>query len=248
MQLGGGVRTETLDGVTTVTRGNPDLKSADAWNLDLSHQTWLPGGGALSLSAYAKQIDHYLYESGSSLDVGVVPDEAAVRVVMPRNGGRGDTRGLEMEWFQPLGDPFDLGGQASLDLNLSRQWSRVDLGQILGRSQPMLNAPEWLGNAELAYAQGRAAAYLSLNYTGAYLSAYDVLKAEGDWDNLWVRSVARLDARARWRFDERTRLDVIVTNLTGAYSYWAHVGRDGAALSDVVDSGRRVVVSLRSVF
>lgn len=248
MQLGGGVRTETLDGVTTVTRGNPDLKSADAWNLDLSHQTWLPGGGALSLSAYAKRIDHYLYESGSSLGVGVAPEEAAVRVVMPRNGGRGETRGLELEWFQPLGDPFDLGGQASLDLNLSRQWSRVDLGQILGRSQPMLNAPEWLGNAELAYAQGRAAAYLSLHYTGAYLSAYDVLKAEGDWDNLWVRSVARLDARARWRFDERTRLDVIVTNLTGAYSYWAHVGRDGAALSDVVDSGRRVVVSLRSVF
>jgi len=47
---------------------------------------------------------------------------------------------------------------------------------------------------------------------------------------------------------EKERVDVIVTNLTGAYSYWAHVGRDGAALSDVVDSGRRVVVSLRSVF
>jgi TonB-dependent receptor len=248
MQLGGGVTTETVDGVTTVTRGNPDLKSADAWNLDLAHQTWLPGGGALSLSAYAKRIDHYLYESGSSLDVGVVPQEAAVNVVMPRNGGRGDTRGLELEWSQPLGDLFDLGGQASLDLNLSRQWSRVDLGEILGRSQPMLNAPEWLGNAELAYAQGRAAAYLSLNYTGAYLSAYDVLEAEGDWDNLWVRSLTRLDARARWRFDQHTRLDIIVTNLTGAYSYWAHVGRNSLALSDVVDSGRRVAVSLRTIF
>lgn len=248
MQLGGGARTETLDGVTTVTRGNPDLKSVDAWNLDLSHQRWLPGGGALSLSAYAKRMDHYLFESGSSLGVGVIPDDATVRVVTPRNGGRGVTHGLEVEWFQPLGDPLDLGGQVSLDVNLSRQWSRVDLGEVLGPSQPMLNAPEWLGNAELAYSRGRAAVYLSLNYTGAYLSAYDVLAAEGDWDNLWVRSVARLDARARWRFDDRTRLDVIVTNLTGEYSYWAHVGRDSTALSDVVDSGRRVVISLRSVF
>jgi len=251
MQLGGGARTETLDGVTTITRGNPDLKSADAWNLDLSHQTWLPGGGALSLSAYAKRIDHYLYESGSGLGLGVDPGPHlgdGVRIVTPRNGGRGDTRGLEAEWFQPLGDPFDLGGEASLDVNLSRQWSKVDLGAVLGRSQPMLNAPEWLGNAELAYSRGRAAAYLSLNYTGGYLSAYDVLGAEGDWDNLWVRAVPRLDARARWRFDARTRLDVTVTNLTGAYSYWAHVGRDSTALSDVVDSGRRMVVSVRSVF
>lgn len=248
MQLGGGVRTETLEGVTTVTRGNPDLKSADAWNLDLSHQTWLPGGGALTLSAYGKRIDHYLYESGSGLGVGVVPDDGAVRTVMPRNGGRGVTRGFEMEWFHPLDDPFNLGGQASLDVNLSRQWSDVDLGPVLGRSQPMLSAPDWLGNAELAYSRGRASAYLSLNHTGAYLSAYDVLGAEGDWDNLWVRPVTRLDARARWQVDARTRLDLIATNLTGEYSYWAHVGRDTTALSDVVDSGRRFAVSLRSEF
>ncbi|MDG2527217.1 TonB-dependent receptor [Caulobacter endophyticus] len=249
MQLGGGTRTETLDGVTTITRGNPDLESADAWNLDLSHQRWLPGGGAVSLSAYAKRIDHYLYESGSDLDVGATPQEdGAVRVLMPRNGGDGVTRGLEAEWFQPLGDLFALGGRASLDVNLSRQWSRVDLGEALGRSQPMLNAPNWLGNAELAYSRGRASVYLSLNYTGAYLSAYDVLGAAGDWDNLWVRPAARLDARVRWRFDDRTRLDLIMTNLTGEYSYWAHVGRDSTALSDVVDSGRRAVVSLRSIF
>ncbi|WP_184720428.1 TonB-dependent receptor [Caulobacter sp.] len=248
MQLGGGVRTETLDGVTTVTRGNPDLKSADAWNLDLSHQRWLPGGGALSVSVYAKRIDHYLFESGASLGVGVVPEAGAVRVVTPRNGGRGRTHGLELEWFQPLGDPLGLGGRASLDVNASRQWSRVDLGERLGRSQPMLSAPEWLGNAELAYSQGRASFYLSLNHTGAYVSAYDILGAAGDWDNQWVRPVTRLDARVRWRFDGRTRLDVIATNLTGAYSYWAHVGRDTTALSDVVDSGRRVVVSLRRVF
>ena len=248
MQLAGGVRTATVDGVTTVTRGNPDLKSADAWNLDLSHQRWLPGGGALSMSAYAKRIDHYLFESGASLGIGVVPEDGPVRVVMPRNGGRGRTRGLELEWFQPLGDPLGLGGRASLDVNASRQWSRVDLGASLGRSQPMLSAPAWLANAELAYTQGRASFYLSLNYTGAYVSAYDILGAEGDWDNQWVRPVTRVDGRVRWRFDARTRLDVIATNLTGAYSYWAHVGRDTTALSDVVDSGRRVVVSLRRVF
>lgn len=248
MQLGGGARTETVNGVTTVTRGNPDLESADAWNLDLSHQRWLPGGGALSLSAYAKRIDHYLVESGASLGVGVVPEDTLVRVIMPRNGGRGRARGLEIEWFQPLGDPLGLGGRASLDINVSRQWSRVDLGPRLGQSQPMLSAPEWLGNAELAYSQGRASLYLSLNYTGAYLSAYDILGAAGDWDNQWVRPVARLDGRVRWRLDDRTRVDVIATNLTGAYSYWAHVGRDTTALSDVVDSGRRIVVSLRRTF
>jgi outer membrane receptor protein involved in Fe transport len=113
---------------------------------------------------------------------------------------------------------------------------------------PMQNAPDWLANIDAAYRLRGVSLYLSYNYTGAYLSSYNVLRAEGPWDNLWVRPAKRLDARAQWRPAPGARLDLTVTNLTGEYSYWSHIGRDSLALSDVIQSGRRVVVSLRQEF
>lgn len=248
-QLGGGATVETVNGVTTITRGNPKLKTVDALNLDLAyHKAW-SSGAVFSLSAYFKRLDNYLFENSASLEGGAVLIGDTVRVVMPRNAGRGDVHGLEAEFGHAKDDPLGLGGELSVQFNLSRQWSRVDLGDdALGRDMPMQQAPEWLGNAEIAYRRGRGALYLSYNHTGAYLLDYDVLGAEGDWDNLWIRPVGRLDARAQWRLGPGVALDVVVTNLTGGYSYWSHVGRDSLALSDVIDSGRRMTVSLRGVF
>lgn len=249
MQLGGGVRVETLNGVTTVTRGNPDLKAVDALNADFAYQRALGGGSALSVSAYYKQLDHYLFESAGSLDVGEAVTIDGARVVMPQNGGRGEAYGLEAEYLQSIADPVIKGGEIGLQVNVSRQWSNVDLGQDeLGRDVPMQNAPDWLANIDLSYRRGKLSLYLSYNYTGAYLSSYNVLRAEGAWDNLWVRPAERLDARARWRPAPDVSLDLTVTNLTGEYSYWSHVGRDSLALSDVIQSGRRIVMSLRQEF
>lgn len=249
MQLGGGVRVEALNGVTTVTRGNPDLKAVDAVNADFAYKRAFGDGSALSLSAYYKQLDHYLFESAGSLDVGEAVTIDGARVVTPQNGGRGEAYGLEGEFLQSISAPVFKGGEFGLQINISRQWSNVDLGQDeLGRNVPMQNAPDWLANVDLSYGLRGLSLYLSYNYTGAYLSGYNVLRAEGAWDNLWVRPAKRLDARARWGPAPGVSLDLIVTNLTGEYSYWAHVGRDSLALSDVIQSGRRVVMSLRREF
>jgi len=249
MQLGGGVRIETLNGITTVTRGNPNLKAVDAVNIDLAYHRMLAGGSALSLSGYYKHLDHYLFESGGSLDVGEAVTIDGARVVTPQNGGRGEAYGLEVEFLHAVADPLIKGGEISLQINVSRQWSNVDLGQDeLGRDMPMQNAPDWLANVDAAYRWGPVSLYLSYNYTGAYLSSYNVLRADGPWDNLWVRPTSRLDARAQWRPAQGASLDLTVTNLTGEYSYWSHIGRDSLALSDVIDSGRRVVVSMRREF
>ena len=249
MQLGGGVRVETLNGVTTVTRGNPDLKAVDAVNADFAYQRALGGGTALSLSAYYKQLDHYLFESAGSLDVGEAVMIDGARVVTPQNGGRGETYGVEAEFFHSIADPVSKDAEISLQVNVSRQWSNVDLGQDeLGRDAPMQNAPDWLANIDVAYRLRGVGLYLSYNYTGAYLSSYNVLRAEGPWDNLWVRPAKRLDARAQWRLAPGAHLDLTVTNLTGEYSYWSHIGRDSLALSDVIQSGRRIVMSLRQEF
>ncbi|WAC49174.1 TonB-dependent receptor [Asticcacaulis sp. SL142] len=249
MQLGGGVRQETVAGITTLTRGNPDLKSVDATNLDLNYQRVAADGSALSLSAYYKRLDHYLFENGGSLDGVEIPATDTLRIVMPQNGGRGEVYGLEAEFFRSLPNPLGLIGEVSLHVNLSRQWSQVDLGRDdLGRDMPMQNAPDWLGNVDLTYRRGRTALYLSYNYIGAYLSDYDVLQAPGTWDNLWVRPVGRLDARAQFQLRRGLSLDLVMTNLTDDYSYWSHVGRDSLALSDVIDSGRRFVISVRREF
>ncbi|MFT4076168.1 MAG: TonB-dependent receptor [Asticcacaulis sp.] len=247
LQLGGGVRIETdASGVTTITRGNPDLKPVDASNLDLSVQTQITPDATLTLSAYAKQLDHYLYEAGSTISGDTVSDDAISKIVTPRNGGRGFVSGLETQWRAVWPAPFDPGGRLSLDLNLSRQFTHVDLGSdSLGHNMPMQSAPNWLGNLVLGYSRNAEAIYVSCNHTGAYLSEYDSLGVDGTWDNTWVRPLTRCDLRAWRRLSAHSRLDLSVSNLGGAYSYWAHVGKHSLALSDIVDSGRRIVLSLK---
>lgn len=241
-QLGGGTRMETVnDGVTIIRRGNPDLKAVEAVNGELSAVFASAAWGRLSLSVYEKRLEHYLYEGSD----GESTSGEGIRLIMPRNGGRGYAKGAEFEYAQVFDRPFGMAGQGQALFNLSRQWTRVDLGSdVFGRDMPMQNAPDWLGNLILGYRREALSLSLSYTYTGAYLSGYNTLEAEGTWDNLWIRPVGQWDLKGRYRFGRGVTVEVSLVNLTGEYSYWSHVGRNSLAISDVVDSGRRFSLSL----
>ncbi len=242
--LGGGERFDTSDdGTPILRRGNPALRAVEALNLDLSAEGRV-GDTVFALSAYHKGLDHYLYDNWSTTDA---PGQVGnVRVVMPQNGGRAQVNGLEAEmrrtWSRPLGMP----GAIVVSGNLSRQWTVVDLGQdTFGHRMPIQNAPDWLGNASVGYSAGDISLTLIASHTGAYLSDYNTLDAAGDWDNTWVRPSSRLDLQGGWQVGPRARFDLSVTNIGGAVSYWAHVGKHSLAISDIIDSGRQARLTLR---
>ncbi|BBF82589.1 TonB-dependent receptor [Asticcacaulis excentricus] len=242
MLLGSGVRYQVADDDTPLLRqGNPALEPVTSLNFDLAMERRSPDGIDYAFGTYAKRLDHYLFDSGGGGNLfGRSLDPM---VLTPRNGGRGLVWGVEAEarqYWSVKGGALSLGG------TVSRQWTRVDLGSDeLGRNIAMQNAPDWLANLRTSYRYKRATVTLSAQHTGAYLSSYNALSAPGDWDNVWVRPATRLDLSADWQVRPRLRLSLSATNLTGAYSYWAHVGKDSLALSDIIDSGQRLTLSLR---
>lgn len=47
---------------------------------------------------------------------------------------------------------------------------------------------------------------------------------------------------------DHLRVDLSVANLTNQHSYWAHVGHNTDAISDIVDSGMTSLVTAKYVF
>ena len=80
------------------------------------------------------------------------------------------------------------------------------------------------------------------------MAGYDVLDQPGEWDNLWVRPMRRVDLHVGYAFNNGFKLDLSVSNLLKNYSYWSHIGKDSLALSDVVDSGRTTLLTLKKSF
>ncbi|MDG5493748.1 TonB-dependent receptor [Niveispirillum sp. BGYR6] len=250
VQLAGGARYDLSDdGVTTITMGNPDLKPIRSLNADLSGEWRSDWGGYASFGGYYKHLSDYLYENGSDGVNAALGGSGRTRTLTPQNGGKGDVYGLELtlrQKFKDLPEPFDgfgIGG------NLTRQWTSVDLGNdVVGRSQRIQNAPEWLANAQLFYEYEGFTFDVIYNYTGSYVSVYNFLNQPGTWDNLWVRPTTRLDLHTGYQFEGGFSVDLSVSNLLGDYTYWSHVGKNSLAISDVVDSGTTSLLTIKYTY
>lgn len=249
VQLGGGRSTDiSADGQTTITEGNPDLKPIKSLNVDLSGEWQNDAGGHAMLAGYYKRLTDYIYESGSDAANAGESGTASTRFVRPQNGGDGRVLGMEAavrQTFQGLPAPLDgfgIGG------NVTRQTTRVDLGEEGFAHERIQNAPDLLANAEVFYEKGPWSVNLSYHYSGEYVSVYDYLNQGARWDNLWIKPITRVDLHVGYAPTDHLRVDLSVANLTKQHSYWAHVGHDNTAISDIVDSGMTSLVTAKYVF
>ncbi|KQM61604.1 MULTISPECIES: TonB-dependent receptor [unclassified Sphingomonas] len=240
LQLGGGANTVVSGGVTTVTRGNPDLKAIRAINVDASGEWDFDQGGHILLSAFYKRLNNYIYDNGSNAgivtgtNVGVTQGTVTFQ---PQNGGSGDIYGIELAARQKLsGLPGFLSGFGVAG-NVTRQWTKVDVLGDGTRMDRIQNAPDLLANAQLFYESGPVTFDINYNHAGSYVSIYDTLGKGSSWDNVWVRPINRVDLHAGFAATERLKLDVSVSNVFNTYSYWAHIGKNSLAVSDIVNSG-----------
>ncbi|MFC6839600.1 TonB-dependent receptor [Xanthomonas theicola] len=249
VQLGGGANYDvSSDGVTTITEGNPDLKPIKALNVDVSGE-WDNGvGGHAMLAGYYKRLSDYIYENGSDAANAGASTSGNVRYVRPQNGGDGKVLGVEAAVRQTLqGMPAPLDG-FGIGANITRQSTRVDLGMSGFHDERIQNAPDMMANAELFYEKGPLSVNLSYHYSGEYVSVYDYLDQGASWDHLWVKPIARVDLHVGYAVNEHLRADLSVANLTNRLSYWAHVGRNSTAISDIVDAGRTSLLTVKYTF
>jgi TonB-dependent receptor len=247
IQLASGERTQVGDdGNVSITKGNPDLKPIKAINLDLSGEWSNSQGGYAMVGGFYKHLSDYMYDNGSSPVNSDTLTEGKVTTTQPTNGGDGDVYGLELQLRQKFSDLPGLLSGLGAGLNVTRQWTSVDLGD--GVDNRIQNAPDWLADAQLFYQKGGFSFDVIYHYTGAYVADYDVLDQPGEWDNLWVRPQRNVDLHVGYAFDNGVKLDLSVANLLKDESYWSHIGRNSLALSDVVDSGRTTLLTLKKSF
>jgi hypothetical protein len=111
----------------------------------------------------------------------------------------------------------------------------------------MQNAPDVTGNFGIYYARNNVTFDVTYHYSGAYVASYDIFNKSVAWDDLWVRPVQHLDIHAGYNFG-RVKLDLSVANVLKNYTYWSHVGEKSLAISDIIQSGRTALVTLKYDF
>jgi TonB-dependent receptor len=238
LDLGGGQQTSVSNGVTSITQGNPNLKPIEAVNYNLSGEWDSGAGGHAVIEFYYKDLKHYIFDAGANSGLSAnLPGTGSTTVYNePENGGSGFVAGVEIsvrQKFRGLPDPFDGLGVSG---NLTRQTTGVNI--LPGRPiEQIQNAPSLLGNASVFYEKHGLDVELLLNYQGAMIEAYDQLSQGANWDDEWVRPVTTLNLHAGYMLPHGLKADFSITNLTGSYSYWAHVGKNSYVISDVINDG-----------
>ena len=59
---------QTLGDIVSISRGNPDLKPAEALNLDVSAEYYPDRSSLVSVGVFHKKIDHFIFTNGSAVN------------------------------------------------------------------------------------------------------------------------------------------------------------------------------------
>ena len=198
--------------IVSISKGNPDLKPAEALNFDLGVQ-YAGEQGFLSVGLFRKEIDNFIYQSaGSQVMVGA----DGVPITTSANGKDATIWGVE------LAGRRDLIAGFSAWANYTYQPSKADPGIAWreGVEVGLPNAPKVLGNVGLSYKRDRFDADLGYSYRGRYIAT---LRANALDE--YIQPQATLDFGARLQLTDQLVLSAYGENLTGEAGYWATRGK-----------------------
>ncbi len=198
--------------IVSISKGNPDLKPAEALNFDLGVQ-YAGEQGFLSVGLFRKEIDNFIYQSaGSQVMVGA----DGVPITTSANGKDATIWGVE------LAGRRDLIAGFSAWANYTYQPSKADPGIAWreGVEVGLPNAPKVLGNVGLSYKRDRFDADLGYSYRGRYIAT---LRANALDE--YIQPQATLDFGARFQLTDQLVLSAYGENLTGEAGYWATRGK-----------------------
>lgn len=133
----------------SIRYGNPDLEPRTAQNFDLMFERFTSGLGVVGLGAFYKQFKAFHTTRVFREDVAGVPFEARQTVM---GDGTATYWGLEFSFNQRLAF---LGGIAQ-DFSIFGNYNYTHSeGEVDGRTLPLTNSPEHIGNLSLLYDNAR---------------------------------------------------------------------------------------------
>jgi TonB-dependent receptor len=221
--------------ITSITRGNPDLKPAEARNFDVGFEYYTRDGGLVSMGLYHKRIRNFILgDNGASETVVGAVNNLPVPVSQPKNGSAAEITGVELTFQQQLRSlpaPFDGLGVA---MNLTLQSSEAETGIPFrqGRKVEFMNSPETLWNAALVYEKDGWEARFAASFNGSYI---EDLRAHAV--DKWIQSRTQYDFKISRRAVAGWRVFFEAQNLTNEPVYWATHGRKITNVKDYTEVG-----------
>lgn len=198
-QIGGG-EVQGQDGsVTTLSRGNPNLKARESEGFDLSFEFY-PTDGLVSVALFKKNIKNEIFTLTSleTLDLGSGPQE--VRVTTPRNAEDAKVMGVEFavqQAFTFLPEPFDgFGFNGNVTFVESEATYQTSAGP---RTRRLFQQPDVTSNESIYYQRGPFEARVSHNYIGGFLET--IVDGVPNSDQYW-KGRHLFDASVSWRFND----------------------------------------------
>ncbi|MBM7072727.1 TonB-dependent receptor [Shewanella sp. 202IG2-18] len=151
--------------------GNPDLKSLESMNVDISLEHYFDGVGLLSVGGFYKDIENFIYEADLAGRSEYVNYKKALTFV---NGNNADLYGFELAYVQEfnfLSEPFnDLLINTNItytDSNAEIQW--FDDDELLARYIPLPSQSDLSANFSIGYENAYTSVWLSAAYKSEYL-------------------------------------------------------------------------------
>jgi len=235
--------TDDVTGAVYTSKSNPDLKPTESYNYDLGAEYYGHDGTLLTIAAYYKSIDNFIYTATAT---GSLPDtsytDSSTFVTMPENGNHADLYGVEFNFRRTMKELPGLLSGISLGANATLQHSSADSGRAdhYGRKTWLPRAPRYMYNLDLGYQLGRFKTDLSWQHIGTQLYALT-----SDNLDLYLQPTETLDLNTEVTFG-RVSIGAQVQNLLNKAQFYKTLGKStqylgtqsGGGNGSYVDTGR----------
>jgi TonB-dependent receptor len=191
-----------------IRRGNPELRPATSFNLDLLAERYLGSVGVVSGAFFMKEIRDFAF---TSLLTEAGGDFAGYEVRRPENGAKATVYGAEVSLHRRLNFlPGALDGLGFF-ANYTYTTSDTDFGAG-SRTLPFPEQIKHVGNVALTFDRWGFSGLVSAHHQGRFL--YTV--GSGPETDRWHERRTQLDASASQRIGPRLRATLQLNNLTDA--------------------------------
>lgn len=253
-----GLVVETDDsGVTTRLRvNNPDLTAEYSHNFDFTAEYYVKPYGVLSIGAFAKFIDDFIYTE----TLGDVNDPVVQEILvglgvnpnidpsnswefrMKRNGGTARVRGLEASYQQQL--RFLPGILRGLSLYANYTYLTTEGDYENGQNGEIANFTPRSGNAGFKFRYRHFTLDMSGNYNSDYLITYSSDPSR----RVYRRERIVTNASASYRIFRNTSLFVSAANLFNEPQEWFRKGAEGERFDRYIYNGTSVTFGVSGRF
>jgi outer membrane receptor protein involved in Fe transport len=179
-------------------QGNPNLRPELALGVDASYEHYWAEGALLSASVSMREIDDFTR-------IALLQESGGRWVMMPTNGGKAQSRSVELEAKFPLKALMDKAPAIDLRASVARNWSSVD--SVPGPGNRLDGQTPVTANFGIDYKSGKLTTGASYSFANGGL-----LRTSAEQTR--YQSVRRdVEAYALWKFSPKTQLRTTLLNV-----------------------------------